>query len=78
MLVILILFIALAIFTPFLGADSRDGLDRAPDHFWLPRRAPRDGRRRAAREGVRTPGSLVPASSALCAADGRRTVRAAG
>ncbi|MCW2914184.1 MAG: hypothetical protein JWN52_2252 [Actinomycetia bacterium] len=93
MLVMLAIFVTLAILTPFLGADSRDGLDWTPGHFWFRRdsapgerrsargrrRSLRSGRR-AARETVRTPDSHGRTSAAPCAADAkhRRTVPAAG
>jgi hypothetical protein len=76
MLVILAFFIALAILTPLLGADTRDGLDWTPGHFWL-RRRPRD-RRPTAKDDLRTTGSPARASAAPCAADHRRTAPAAG
>ncbi len=55
------------------GADSRDGLDWAPDNFRLPRRpAPR-------KEAVRRTGSPAPAAAERGAADGaRRSLQAIG
>lgn len=31
------LLLSLALLGPLFGADSRDGLDWTPGHFWLPR-----------------------------------------
>jgi hypothetical protein len=46
MLVILALVIALAVLAPLFGADTRDGLDWTPGHFWLRHRPAPRGRRR--------------------------------
>jgi hypothetical protein len=37
--------VALAVLGPLLGADTRDGLSSAPNHFWLPRRGTRQNPR---------------------------------
>ena len=67
MLLVLALFVVLAAVAPFIGADSRDGLDWTSNHFWLRRGS-----------ALRTTGSRVPASAAHAAADGCRTAPAAG
>lgn len=67
MIVMLALLIALAVLGPLFGADSRDGLDHAPGHFW---------RRRPFR--LRTTGSRAPAAEAPAAAAAHRTLPAAG
>ncbi|WP_233358728.1 membrane protein YczE [Thermomonospora amylolytica] len=65
MLLMLALLVAPALLAPRFGADSRDGLDWAPGHFWLsrryrPRRRPPDGRRRLlARRLVQLYGGLA-------------------
>ena len=69
MLLVLALFVALAALAPFIGADSRDGLDWIPNHFWLRRRSGRELRR------TDNPGS---ACAGPAAADGCRTAPAAG
>ena len=38
MLLVLAIFCVLAVLAPVAGADSRDGLDWAANHFWLRRR----------------------------------------
>jgi hypothetical protein len=68
MLLILAVLVALAVLGPIFGADSRDGLDWAPNHFWQ--------RRRAAR--LKKTDSRGPASAGLCAADGCRPAPIAG
>ncbi|WP_176611431.1 hypothetical protein [Actinomadura sp. WMMB 499] len=70
MFFMLALIIALAVLGPLLGADSRDGLDHAPGHFW--RRRPFRPRTRGA--GPRRD----PASPAPAQAESRRTIPAAG
>ncbi|GLW61784.1 hypothetical protein Arub01_00280 [Actinomadura rubrobrunea] len=71
MLYMLIAIAALGLVGPWLGADSRDGLDWAPNNFWLRRRGttPPD---------LRTSGSRARASGGRVAADPRRTAPAAG
>jgi hypothetical protein len=69
MLIVLALIVALAVLGPLFGADSRDGLDWAKNSFWLKRRGSASFRSRGSR--ARTGGGRV-------AADGRRTVPAAG
>jgi hypothetical protein len=69
MLLLLALFVVLAVLGPFIGVDSRDGLDWAPNHFWL--------RRRSGRE-LKKPDSRGPASEGPGAADRCRTAPAAG
>jgi hypothetical protein len=69
MLLVLALFVALAVLGPFIGADSRDGLDWIPNNFWLHRRARREFRK------TDNPGS---ACAAPAAADSCRTAPAAG
>jgi hypothetical protein len=88
MLVILALLVILAVLTPILGADSRDGRDWAPGHRRPTRSenafAPRvalaarllTGRRHAV--NARTTGSPARTSAAPSAADGCRTAPAAG
>jgi hypothetical protein len=68
MLFVLAILITLAVLAPVLGADSRDGLDWAPNHFW---------RRRRSVKRVKRTDSHGPASAGLCAADGGRTAPAA-
>ncbi|HEY0538568.1 MAG TPA: hypothetical protein VGD53_09365 [Actinoallomurus sp.] len=34
-----LVLVALAVLGPFFGADTRDGLNATPNHFWLPRRS---------------------------------------
>jgi hypothetical protein len=67
MLLVLALFVVLAAVSPFIGADSRDGLDWTRNHFWLRRRT-----------ALRTSDSRAPASAVRGAADGCRTAPAAG
>ncbi len=67
MIVMLALVLALAVLGPLAGADSRDGLDHAPDHFW---------RRRPFR--LRRTGSRASAAGAPAAAGAHRTLPAAG
>jgi hypothetical protein len=71
MLVMLAIIIALAVLAPIFGADTRDGLNQTPDHFWLPRGT---GRRR----GVRKSGSPAPGAGDRGVEDARRTIPAAG
>ncbi|GGT59782.1 hypothetical protein BJ999_007344 [Actinomadura citrea] len=70
MLYVLGLIIALAVLGPLFGADSRDGLDRTPNNFWL--------RRRRAQAPVRRTGSPGPASGGHASAGASRTIPAAG
>ncbi|GGV26989.1 hypothetical protein GCM10010182_57380 [Actinomadura cremea] len=67
MFFMLALIIALAVLGPLFGADSRDGLDHAPDHFW---------QRRPFR--VRRSGSPASPAAAPAAAGAHRTLPAAG
>nr|BFE33502.1 hypothetical protein GCM10010200_057530 [Actinomadura rugatobispora] len=62
--------IALAVLGPLAGADSRDGLDWRPHHFWL-RRRPRSDR-------LRNPGNPGREGGGPVAAERRRSVPAAG
>ncbi|SNS47075.1 hypothetical protein SAMN06265355_11851 [Actinomadura mexicana] len=71
MLYVLGLIIALAVLGPLLGADSRDGLDRAPDNFWL-------RRCRTARALVRRTGSPGRTDGGHASAGASRTIPAAG
>ncbi|MFV2175214.1 hypothetical protein ACFHW2_12990 [Actinomadura sp. LOL_016] len=57
MFLMLALIIALAVLGPLFGADSRDGLDHAPDHFW--RRRPF----RPSRTGSPSSTASAPASA---------------
>jgi hypothetical protein len=80
MLSMLAFFALLAILAPLFGADSRDGLDWARDHFWLRRRPGRrdldpDDRDRG---GLRMSDSPAPPSAAPASAAGCRTAPAAG
>jgi hypothetical protein len=78
MLFIIAVFVVLAALAPFLGADSRDGLDWTPNNFWLRRRTrTRDGTREP-QSGIRRIGNHEPTSAGLDAADGCRTAPAAG
>jgi hypothetical protein len=72
LLYMIIFIVALAVIGPFFGADSRDGLDWRPGHFWrrLPAQTP------AVKMVVRTTGSPAPASSAPSVADPRRPAAA--
>ena len=67
MIVMLALLIALAVLGPLFGADSRDGRDWAPHHFWRRRPFP-----------VRTTGSPASPGAAPAAAAAHRTLPAAG
>jgi hypothetical protein len=85
MLSILAFFVLLAILAPLIGADSRDGLDWARDHFWLSRRPGRRDLDRGGldpddrdRGGLRMSDSPAPASAAPASAAGCRTAPAAG
>jgi hypothetical protein len=69
MLLLLLLFVLLAVLGPFIGADSRDGLDWTPNHFWL--------RRRSGPE-VKKTDNHGPTSGDHAAADGCRPAPAAG
>ncbi len=71
MLIMLALLVALAVLAPVLGSDSRDGLDWAPDNFWMRRR--RSGTPRSRRSD--SPGRP---GGGRGAADGHRTIPAAG
>lgn len=71
MLLVLVIFVALAVLAPIFGADSRDGLDWIPDNFWLRRRS-------GGAAGVKRTDSRAPASAGRAAADGCRTAPAAG
>jgi hypothetical protein len=75
MLLMLVIFIALAALAPLFGADSRDGLDWTPNHFWL-----RRGSRPEPEEltELRRTDSRGPASEGRGAADSCRTAPAAG
>ncbi|GAA3945859.1 hypothetical protein GCM10023085_29990 [Actinomadura viridis] len=66
---VMLALITLAVLVPLLGADSRDGLDWAPGHFW---------RRRLSSARIRKPGSPARAGEGRGAADHRRSVPAAG
>ncbi|GAA4343585.1 hypothetical protein BJY14_005429 [Actinomadura luteofluorescens] len=70
MLYVLGLIIALAVLGPLFGADSRDGLDWTPNHFWL--------RRRTAKAPVRRTGSPERANGGRASAGASRTIPAAG
>jgi hypothetical protein len=74
MLLIIAIFIVLAALAPFLGADSRDGLDWTPNNFWLRRRS--DPRDRGG--GLKRIGNHELTSAGLDAADGCRTAPVAG
>jgi hypothetical protein len=74
MLLVIAIFVVLAALTPFLGADSRDGLDWTPNNFWLRRRS--DARDR--KSGLRKIDNPARTSAGLDAADGCRTAPAAG
>lgn len=71
MLVMLAIIVALAVLAPVFGADTRDGLDRTPGNFWLPRRS--GGGRR-----VRSSGSRGREGAGRAAEAARRTIPAAG
>lgn len=78
MLLTLALLVSLAILGPLFGADSRDGLDWARNHFWLRRRSNEDDDS-SRPTGSRTSGS--PGHSTAdpgAAAGGCRTAPAAG
>ncbi|GAA4091072.1 hypothetical protein GCM10022214_59960 [Actinomadura miaoliensis] len=70
MLYVFIAIAVLGVAGSRFGADSRDGLDWAPDNFWL--------RRRRTARALRTAGSPVRADGDRVAADRRRTAPAAG
>jgi hypothetical protein len=70
MLLVLAILVVLAVLAPLFGADSRDGLDWAPDNFWL--------RRRSRPDDFKTTDSREPASAGHASADGCRTAPAAG
>ncbi len=70
MLYVLGLIVALAVLGPLFGSDSRDGLDWAPNNFWL--------RRRTAQPPVRTTGSPGQAAGGRASAGASRTIPAAG
>jgi hypothetical protein len=73
MLFVLAFFVVLAALAPFLGADSRDGLDWTPNHFWLRRRpGPESG------PELKRTDSPGPACGDHAAADRCRTAPAAG
>jgi hypothetical protein len=69
MLLLLALFVVLAVLGPFVGVDSRDGLDWTPNHFWL---------RRRSGPKLKMSDNREPASAGRGAADGCRTAPAAG
>ena len=69
MLLLLAFFVLLAVLGPFIGVDSRDGLDWTPNHFWL--------RRRSGPE-LKMTDNPEPACGARGAADGCRTAPATG
>jgi hypothetical protein len=71
MLIMLAIIVALAVLAPVFGADTRDGLNWTPNHFWLSRRT--GGRRR-----VRNPGSRGREDGGRAAEGARRTIPAAG
>jgi hypothetical protein len=70
MLYLLAALVVLGALAPWIGADSRDGLDWAPNHFWL-RRRPTDDDSRNADSRERAGGGRV-------SSDRRRTAPAAG
>ncbi|RKS76372.1 hypothetical protein BZB76_1726 [Actinomadura pelletieri DSM 43383] len=70
MLYVFALIAALAVLGPLFGADSRDGLDWTPNHFWR-RRSPEQ-------PPVRTSDSPVRAGGGRASADACRTIPAAG
>lgn len=70
MLLVIAIFIVLAALAPLLGSDSRDGLDWTPNNFWL--------RRRSGSRDVKKTDNRESPCAGLGAADGSRTVPAAG
>lgn len=64
MIVMLAILVVLAIAAPLFGANSRDGLDWAKNHFWQPR-------------NVKTADSPAPAAVARDAVVRHRTAPAA-
>ncbi len=64
------LLLLLAVLGPLFGADSRDGLDWTPNHFWLPRRgrSPRSLRRNGSRERTSEARAAVAACPTVPAA----------
>ena len=62
--------VSLAVLGPLCGADTRDGLDWAPDHFWL--------RRRPGPDRLRNAGSRGRAGGGRVSAGRHRSVPAAG
>jgi hypothetical protein len=73
MLYFLILSASLAILAPLLGADSRDGLDWSPGHFWQRR----PSARRSRPDPVRRTGSPARTSEGRAGADACRPAPAA-
>jgi hypothetical protein len=81
MLIMLGLIVAVAVLGPLFGSDSRDGLDWAPNGFWLPRRdtcAKDLGKSDAGKSEVRRSDSPAPAAGGRASADACRTIPAAG
>lgn len=79
MLVILALLAALALLAPLYGADSRDGLDWAPDDILRRRRPRQHGGRDADSCDARTSDSRARSASDLASADcAARTAPGAG
>lgn len=76
MFIVLALIAAAALLAPLFGTDTRDGLDWAPNNFWLRRRGSGSGRSRP--HGFRRTGSHARTSEARGAADACRTAPAAG
>lgn len=68
MLLVLAIFCLLALLTPVAGADSRDGLDWAANHFWL----------RRSGSTLKKTGNPGSASAGRAGVDGCRTAPTAG
>ncbi|MQY07148.1 hypothetical protein ACRB68_52470 [Actinomadura sp. RB68] len=63
---------AAGLLAALFGADTRDGLDWAPNSFWQRRTRARRA------DQIRKSGSPAPASADRAAAERRRTLQAAG
>ncbi|GAA4235746.1 hypothetical protein GCM10022254_43690 [Actinomadura meridiana] len=70
MLFVLGLIVVLAVLGPLFGADSRDGLDWTPNHFWM--------RRRPTVDRIRKTDSPERPNGGHASADACRTIPAAG
>lgn len=78
MYLVLAMLVLPAVLGPLFGADTRDGLDWAPDNFWLRRRPVARDRRSRARPRFTRTGSRARTSGARAVGDGSRTAPAAG